>query len=75
MKNNIDHSNKQEQPPFFHLDNNPVLDHVLVHFVNKTDNLVATVELIWFLLFNILSFNLVTTPNKSLRFRILEEAM
>ena len=60
---------------FFHLDNNPVLDHVLVHFVDKTHVLVATVELIWFLLFTIVSFNFVTTPNKSLRLRILEDAM
>ena len=49
-----------------HSDTNPVLGHVLVHFVGKT-NLVVTVELIWLFL-NILCFNFVLTLNKSLRF-------
>ena len=61
-------SNKQEPPPFFHLDTSPVLDHVLVHSINKIHVLVVTVELIWLLFFNILSFNFVATPNKSFRF-------
>ena len=43
----------------FHSDTNPVLVHVLVHFVDKTYVLVVTVELIWLLFLNILSFNFV----------------
>ena len=41
---------------------------VLVHFVDKSHILVVT-ELIWLLLLNILSFNFVQTPNKSLTLR------
>ena len=67
LKNNIYYRNKQVSPPFFHSDINPVLGHVLVHSVDKTHVLVVTVELIWYFL-NILSFNFVPTPNKSLRF-------
>ena len=61
------HSNKRGPPPFFHSDTNPVIGHVLVYSVGKTHILVVTVELIWWFL-NILFFNFVPTPNKSLRF-------
>ena len=61
------HSNKWGPPPFFHSDTNPVIGHVLVYSVGKTHILVVTVELIWWFL-NILFFNFVPTPNKSLRF-------
>ena len=67
------HSNKQAPPPFFHLDINNVLGHVLIYFVDKTHVPVVTAELIWLLFRNILSFNFVPTPNNSLwltRFRI-----
>ena len=53
----------------FHLHTKPVFGRVLVHSVDKIDVLVVTVELIWLLFLNILSFNFVQTPNKSLRFR------
>ena len=65
----IDHSSKWGPPPFSHLDTNFVLVHVLVHFVDKTHVLVEIVELIWLMFMNILSFNFVPTPNKSIRFR------
>ena len=61
LKNNIYHSNKRGPPPFF----NNIL--YLVHSVDKTHVLVVTMELIWSLLLNILSFNFVQTPNKSLK--------
>ena len=70
MKNNIDHSRKGGRaPPFIHLYTSPVPDRVLVHSVDKTHLLLVTVEFIWLLFLNILSFNFVQTPNKSLRFR------
>ena len=69
LKNNIYHSNKRGPPPFFHLDTNPVLGHVLVHSVDKANVLVVTVELIWLLFLNILSFIFVPTPNKFLRLK------
>ena len=50
----------------FHTDTNPVFPHVLIHSFNKAHVLVVTVELIWLLLLNILSFNFVLTPNKFL---------
>ena len=68
LKNNIYHLNKRGPPAFFYSDTNPVLGHVLVHSVDKTHVLVVTVELIWLLFLNILSFNFVPTPKKSLRF-------
>ena len=68
LKNNIYHSNKQGRPPVFHSDTNPVLGHVLVYSVDKTHVLIVAVELIWLLFLNILSFNFVPTPNKSLWF-------
>ena len=68
LKNNIYHSNKRGQPPFFHLDTNPILGYALVHSVDKTHVLVVTVDLIWLLFLKIISFNFVTTPRKFLRF-------
>ena len=56
-------------PLFFHLDINPVLCHVMVYSVDKLHVLVVTVELIQLLLLNILSFNFIQTPSKSLRFK------
>ena len=53
----------------FHSHTNPVFGQVLVHSVNKTHALVVTMELIWLLFLNILTFNFAQTPNKSLRFR------
>ena len=53
----------------------PILGHVLVHSVDKTHDLVVTVELIWLLFSNILFFNFVPIPNKSLRFTHFEKAM
>ena len=44
--NNIYYSNKRGPPPFFHSDTSPVLGHVLVHSVDKTNVQVVTVELI-----------------------------
>ena len=41
--------------------------HVLIHSFDKTHVLVVTVELIWLLLLNVLSFNFVPTPNKFVR--------
>ena len=46
----------------------PILGHVLVHSFDKTHVLVGTVELIWMLFSNILFFNFVLTPSKSLNF-------
>ena len=70
LKNNIYHSNKRGPPAFFHSDNNLVLTHVSVYYVDKTNvfQLVVTIELIWLLFLNVVYFNLVLTPNKSLRF-------
>ena len=69
LESNIYHSNKRGPPPFFHLDINPVLGHVLIYSVDKTHVLVVTAELIWLLLLNILSFNFVPTLNKFLRLK------
>ena len=49
LKNNIYHSSKCGLPLFFHSNTNPILGHVLV----------VTVEMIWLLFLNILSFNFV----------------
>ena len=68
LKNNIDHLSKPEPPPFFHLDINPVLGHVLVHSAEKTQVLNVTVELIRLLFLNILSFNFASTLSKPLTF-------
>ena len=68
LKTSIYHSNKRIPPPFFHPDTNPAISHALVHSVEKVHVLVVTVDLIWLLFLNILSFNFVPTPRKSLRF-------
>ena len=68
LKNNIYHSSKLGPLPLFHLDTSIVLGHILIHSVDKTHLLVVIVELIWLLFSNILSFNLVLRPNKSLWF-------
>ena len=66
---NIYHSNKWGPPLFLHLDTSFVIGHALVHSVDKTHVLVVTVDLIWLLFLNIISFfNFVATPIKSLRF-------
>ena len=68
LKNNIYHSNKWGPPLFFRLDTNPVIGHALVHPADKTHVLDSTVDLIWLLFLNILSFNFVAIPRKYLRF-------
>ena len=45
-----------------------MIGHALVHSVDKTHVLVVTMNLIWLLFLNILSFNFVETPRNSLRF-------
>ena len=76
LQNNIYHSNKRVPPPFFHSDTNPVFGHVLIHSFDKTGVLVVTVELIWSLLLNIISFNFLPTSNKFLLgWQDSEEAM
>ena len=69
LNNNKDHLRKRGAPPFFHSDTNLVLNHVLVHSVDKTHVLVVTVVLIWLLFLNILSFNFFPTSSRSLKFR------
>ena len=50
--------------------------HVLIHYFDKTLYLVGTVELIWLLLLNIISFNFAPPSNKFLLdWQDLEEAM
>ena len=44
LKSNIYYSNKQGTRPFFHLENNPALGHVLIYSVDKTHVLVVIVE-------------------------------
>ena len=68
LKNNIYHSNKWGLLQFLHLDISPVNGHNLVHSVDKTHVLIVTVNLIWLLFLNILSFNFVAAPRKFLRF-------
>ena len=46
----------------------PVIGHALVHSIDKTHVLDVTVDLIWLLFLNILSFNFVAAPRKFLRF-------
>ena len=62
------HSTKWGPPVFFYLDTSPVLSHGLVHYVGKTHVLAVTVEIFWLFFLNILSFNFVQTPKKTLRF-------
>ena len=64
LKNSIHYSNKPVPPPFFYSDTNPLFGHVLIHLFDKNHVLVVTVEFIWFLLLNILSFNFVPTSAK-----------
>ena len=45
-----------------------MLGNILVHSVDKTHVVVETVELVWLFFLNIVSFNFMPTPNKSLRF-------
>ena len=68
LKNNIYRSNKRGTPPCSHPNTNPVIGHALVHSVDKTHDLIVTVELIWLLSLNILSFNFVPTPRTFLKF-------
>ena len=69
LKNNIDHLYKLGPALLFHSDTNLVLENVLVHPVKKNHVLFVTEELIWLLFLNILSFNFVQMPNKSLRWK------
>ena len=69
LKSNIYHSTKREPLPFFHLDTNPVLGHILIHSVGKTHVPVVTVELIQLLLLNIISFDFVPTRKKFVRLK------
>ena len=71
---NIDHSSKRGPPLFFHSDTSPRFGNSLVQSVNKTHILVVAVKLICLFFLNILSFNFVQTPNKSLRFRIFSRS-
>ena len=50
----------------FSFGTNPLLDYVLTNSADNIHVLVVTVELTWLLFLNILSFNFVLTPNKSL---------
>ena len=83
LKNNIQHQNiehlsKRGPPPFFHSDTNLVLGNALVHPFEKNPFLVVTVELIWLLFLNMLSFNFIQTPDLGyylLGSENLEEAM
>ena len=58
LKNNIYHSKKRAPSPFVNSQTNPVFGQVMIHSFDKTHVLVVTVELIWLLLFNILSSTL-----------------
>ena len=60
---------KRGTPPFFQSGINLVLGNALVHPFEKNPALVVTAKLIWLFFLNILSFNLIQTSNKSLRFR------
>ena len=76
LRNNIYYSSKRVPPPVFHSSTNPVLCQVLIQSFDKTQVLVVTVELIWLVLLNILSFNYVPMPNKFLLgWQDSEEAM
>ena len=76
LQNNIYHSNKRIPPTFFNSDTNPVCGHLLIHSFGKNPSLVVTVELIWLLLLNILSFNFIPTTNKFLlSWQVSQESM
>ena len=64
-----DHWRKRGSLLYFHSNTNLVLAYILIHSVNKTNVLVATVELIWLLFLNLRSFSFFPTSNKSIRFR------
>ena len=66
LKNNIYISNNRGPPTFFHSYTNTVLDTWSILLTKPV--LVVTVELIWLLFLNIISFNYVPTSNKFLRF-------
>ena len=51
-----------------------MLGHVLIHSADKTHVLIVTVELIWLLFLNILSFNFDPTPNKFLRLKLFRKS-
>ena len=59
LQNNIYYPNKRLPPQFFLSDTNPVFGQALIHYFEFSG---CTVERIWLLLFNILSFNFVPTP-------------
>ena len=69
LKNNIYSSNKLVPAPFFHWDTNFVFGHVLTHSLDKTHDLVVTVELIWLLLLNILCSNTKQISVRLTRFK------
>ena len=76
MKDNIYHLNKRGPPPFFHLDTDPALGHVLIHSVDKINVQVVAVEMISSLLFlNILSFSFNPTQTNLLGWQDTEKAM
>ena len=67
---------QKETTTIFHSDTNPLLGHVPILSFDKTYVLVVTVELIWLLFLNTLSFNFAPTSNKSLLgWQDSEEAM
>ena len=68
LNGNIYHSNKRGPPPFLLSDTDPIIGHALAHSVDKTHVLVVTLELIWLLFLNIISFNFAPTQRKSFRF-------
>ena len=68
QRNSINHWRKRGPPRVFHLSTNLVLGNDLLHSVGKTHVLVVTLEFIWLLFLNILSFNFVQAPNKSFKF-------
>ena len=74
LKSYIYYSNKRRPPPSFHPDTSPVIGHTVVHSVDKTHVLAVTMELIWLLFLNILSFNFALTPRKSLMFTRLRRS-
>ena len=74
LKSKIYHSNKRVPSPFFSFGYQSCTWPLLIHSVDKTHVLVVTVELIWLLFLNILSFNFVSTPNKFLRLKRLRKS-
>ena len=68
LKNNIYHFKEMGTTTISSSGYQPCNWPRLVHSVDKTHVLVVTVNLIWLLLLDILSFNSPTTPRKILRF-------